>query len=231
MLVATFGPSSAWEGRQIYWDDNRYVLYGHGPIPAAGVVDYDRQGHLLWASPELQTWAYSVAQWEAAGRPASPSGAAAGPSQVGAQPIGEAANKRGLPAWAIVLIIAGISVLVLGILLAVLVPAFVIRTGETVVNDVGVTAGVSSIQSAIESWAADHDGTYPDPESVNGSDLSRYVTEWPTNPYTDLPMAQGAGLGNFLYEVDAGRRAYRLVGYGRDGKIIVELRGGAGATY
>jgi hypothetical protein len=66
MLVATFGPSSAWEGRQIYWDDDRYVLYGHGPIPAAGVVDYDRQGHLQWASPDLRTWTYSVAQCEAA---------------------------------------------------------------------------------------------------------------------------------------------------------------------
>jgi hypothetical protein len=120
---------------------------------------------------------------------------------------------------------------VLGLLLAVLIPAFVIRTGETIAKDVSVAAGAHSIQSGVEAWATDHDGTYPEADLVNGTGLNRYVPEWPTNPYTDLPMAQAGGLGNFIYEVDAGRHAYRLTGFGRDGKVVVDLRGGGGPSY
>jgi len=220
MRVATFGPGSAWEGREIYWDDDRYVLYGHGPVPASGVVDYDRQGHLQWASPEIRNWTYSVAQWEAAGKPAIPSRAAA-----------ETPAGRRFPAWAIILIVAGVSLLVLGLLLAILIPAFVIRTGETIANDVTVGAGVRNIQMGIETYAVDHGGTYPDETLVNSVDLSPYIPDWPVNPYTGLPMARGQSLGNFVYDVDSSGRMYRLVGYGRDGKIVVELTGGESTTY
>ena len=51
MLVATFGPSTAWQGREIIWDVDHFILVGHGAIPAAGVLDYDRRGQLVWADP------------------------------------------------------------------------------------------------------------------------------------------------------------------------------------
>ena len=49
MLVATFGPTTAWQGREIIWDADHFILVGHGTIPAAGLLDYDRRGQLIWA--------------------------------------------------------------------------------------------------------------------------------------------------------------------------------------
>lgn len=46
MLGATFGPSTGWAGKTITFEDERFILEGHGPISAAGVMKYDRQGHL-----------------------------------------------------------------------------------------------------------------------------------------------------------------------------------------
>ena len=71
MLVATFGPNTAWQGREIIWDVDRFILVGHGAIPAAGVLDYDRLGQLVWAQPELRSWVAQVNHWETGGQPAA----------------------------------------------------------------------------------------------------------------------------------------------------------------
>ena len=34
------------------------------------------------------------------------------------------------------------------------------------------------------------------------------------NPYTDLPMSDGGGVGNFRYDLSADGGAYKLIGYG-----------------
>ncbi len=223
MLVAAFVPGSGWDGRQIYWDDGRYVLYGHGAIRAADVLEYDRLGHLQWASPDLRGWVVSVAQWEAG--VSAPGNAPAGSPAPGAAP------RKGFPAWAVILIVCGIAVVVLGILLAILIPAFVLRAGESISDQVALRAGVRTIQMGLESYSVDHNGTYPDPALVNDSHLGSYIGSWPQNPYTDLPMARGSGVGNFRYEVGADGRSYRLVGYGDDGTVVIDLRGGGGITY
>ncbi len=226
MLVATFGPASGWDGRQIYWDDGRFVLYEHGAIPAAGLLEYDRLAYLAGASAEIRSWAYSAAQWEATGETGQAVQAAAGPT---AGPAG----RKGFPAWAVILLVAGVGVLVLGILLAILIPAFVLRTGENIADETAVRSGVRNIQMGIEAWAVDHGGSYPDAAQVNSSDLSPYISPWPQNPYIDLPMAQGPGAGNFTYEVGSGGSSFRLVGYGANGKVVIDLNGdlnGGGST-
>lgn len=68
MLIATFGPSTGWHGKTITYDAGRFTLEGHGEIPAAGVLDYDRQGHLVWGYEGLKEWVR-----ELAGEPPSPS--------------------------------------------------------------------------------------------------------------------------------------------------------------
>jgi hypothetical protein len=60
MLVATFGPTTGWAGRTITFYDGRFTLEGHGPITAGDVLEYDRQGHLLWAYDGLREWATSL---------------------------------------------------------------------------------------------------------------------------------------------------------------------------
>ena len=219
MLVAAFGPTTGWAGRQITWDGTGFVLAGHGPITAAGLVEYDRLGQLQWTSVAIRDWAFSVARWEASSAPpmARPAGAMAG---AGA----EARARRGFPAWAIILIIAGVLVPVLGILSAILIPAIFFSAGETIADKSAVRSGVRSIQTAIETWALDNGGAYPDTVLVNSSGLSRSISPWPVNPYTGLPMAPGTGPGDYRYEVGADGGWYRLVAYAKDGGILIDLR-------
>ncbi len=65
---------------------------------------------------------------------------------------------------------------------------------------------------------------------LNGVGLGGYLSMWPTNPYTGLPMADGAGAGNFRYAPGAASGAYRLTGYGRDGTVVIDLSGGQDTT-
>lgn len=74
LVVATFGPTTAWCGKAILFSDGLFVLQDHGPIVAADVLTYDRQGHLVWAYDGLREW---VGEYAAAGAP-SPSRPAAG---------------------------------------------------------------------------------------------------------------------------------------------------------
>ena len=50
MLIATFGPTTAWAGKTITREGDAFVLEGHGLISADDVMEYDRQGHLLWVN-------------------------------------------------------------------------------------------------------------------------------------------------------------------------------------
>ncbi|NLE22993.1 MAG: hypothetical protein GX624_09470 [Actinobacteria bacterium] len=61
MLIATFGPTTAWVGKTISYDDGRYTLEDFGEIGASAVVDYDRHGHLVWAYDGLREWVYQTA--------------------------------------------------------------------------------------------------------------------------------------------------------------------------
>jgi competence protein ComGC len=223
MLVATFGPSTAWQGREIIWDVDRFILVGHGTIPAAGVLDYDRRGQLVWERPELRTWVAQVHSWETGGRPAP--GSAAGFSAASGGATSGAARTRRFPVWAIVVLAVVGVLLLVSIPVAILVPAFV-RTTEKLTKDLAVESGVRSIQTGIESYAIEHGGAYPAPGEVNSTGLVRYMPAWPVNPYTDLPMSDGGGVGDFRYDVSADGGAYRLIGYGRDGTVVIELSGG-----
>ena len=227
MLVATFGPSTAWQGREIIWDVDHFILVGHGAIPAAGLLDYDRRGQLVWAQPEYRAWAAQVDHWETGGKPASGSGGGAS-GAAGAAAAG--APARRFPTWGIVVLAVVGVLLVFSVIIAVLVPQFVMRTGETLTKDFIVESNVRSIQTGIETYAAEHNGAFPASGQVNSVDLSRYISSWPVNPYTDLPMSDGGGTGNFRYDVSADGGAYRLVGYGRDGAVVIELSGGTGTS-
>lgn len=222
MLVATFGPTTAWQGREIIWDVDRFILVGHGAIPAAGVLDYDRLGQLVWAQPELRAWVAEVHRWETGGQPAT----------AGAAPAGGAgaSGRRGLPAWAIVLIVVAVAFVVLSAILGAVLPAFIVRTTESFGNDAVVRSGVQTIHAGIESYAADHDGQFPPAGEVNAVGMRAYIPAWPVNPYNDLPMADGGGAGNYRYDVSADGGVYKLTGYGSDGQVVIDLSGGSGQS-
>jgi hypothetical protein len=49
MLVATFGPTTAWAGEKITREGDAFILEGHGALSARDVMEYDLQGQLVWA--------------------------------------------------------------------------------------------------------------------------------------------------------------------------------------
>jgi len=61
MAVARFGPNSGWSGKAITFENEQFLLQGHGPLLADHVVDYDRQGHLIWPYDGMRAWVYGKA--------------------------------------------------------------------------------------------------------------------------------------------------------------------------
>jgi len=60
LIVATFGPTTGWAGKTIAYENQHFVLEGLGPITAEGVLEYDRQGHLVWAYAGLREWVQGI---------------------------------------------------------------------------------------------------------------------------------------------------------------------------
>jgi hypothetical protein len=60
MLVATFGPSAEWAGKTISHENGRFTLEDFGPITPQAVLEYDRQGQLLWASDGTRAWVHGL---------------------------------------------------------------------------------------------------------------------------------------------------------------------------
>jgi len=56
MIIATFGPTTAWTGKTITGEGDVFTLEGHGPISAQDVMEYDRQGQLVWANDGTRAW-------------------------------------------------------------------------------------------------------------------------------------------------------------------------------
>jgi len=61
MLIATFGPSTGWAGKTITYEDEQFVLEGHGPVAPGAIVEYDDKGHLEWSSEGLRQWVHEQA--------------------------------------------------------------------------------------------------------------------------------------------------------------------------
>lgn len=246
MLVATFGPTTSWVGKTITWVGNQFMLEGYGPVPAAALVDYDQHGHLRWVSNEMRSWAWAYAHWESGGVPPAqavqPQAAAqpwAAAQQATVQPWaaaqqatagGPAGGKKPFPVWAIVLIVAMVMLLVGGLFAAIFIPAVVMNDQHAKADESAVKEGVHNIMVGVQSWAVDHQDRYPSAAEVNQSGLSRYIDWWPTNPYTGSPMIQGSGPGDFSYEASPDGSSCRLAGYGKGGKVIIDVSLGGGIT-
>jgi hypothetical protein len=72
MIIATFGPTTAWLGRSIAREGHVFVLEGHGPVSAEDVMEYDRQGHLAWATDGTRAWVETMAAASRASQAAPP---------------------------------------------------------------------------------------------------------------------------------------------------------------
>jgi hypothetical protein len=232
MLVATFGPTTAWQGREIIWDLDHFILVGHGRIPAAGLLDYDARGQLVWADPAYRSWAAAVDRWENGGRSSVVGGglAPAAIARPGAPPAAQAPRRGGVPTWVIVVVVVAGVALVAAIALAIVIPMALHRVVDDFGQDMQVQAGIHTLRTGIEAYAAEHDGRYPGAGELDPVGMARYVTVWPRNPYTATPMTDGGGRGNFRYDVSPDGGAYKLIGYGRGGETVIVLTGGTDDT-
>jgi len=61
MLIATFGPTTGWAGKTIIREGDVFLLDDHGPVSAHDVMEYDKQGHLVWADVGTRAWVGSLA--------------------------------------------------------------------------------------------------------------------------------------------------------------------------
>jgi hypothetical protein len=119
MLIATFGPSTAWVGMQITHEGDAFVLEGHGPISPADIMEYDRQGHLLWVNDGARAWVGSKAGGSAVSvAPATPATARTSESRDATTNVGGQHGthtrtylKRSLLLAIVVLIIANVVLL------------------------------------------------------------------------------------------------------------------------
>lgn len=95
MLIATFGPTTGWSGKSITFDNEQFTLEGHGPISAADVLTYDRQGHLVWANDGTRAWVESRARTPQVSRAVTPVGTPAAAMAAKPMPAGLEGVSRG----------------------------------------------------------------------------------------------------------------------------------------
>lgn len=77
-----------------------------------------------------------------------------------------------------------------------------------------VKEGIKILQVGLDSWAADHDRTYP-PERLVRSDggPAEYLSRWPANAYTGEPMQSSPRPGDFTYTVSPDGKDFTLTGH------------------
>jgi hypothetical protein len=207
MLIATFGPTTAWQGRTIAYEAGRFVLQDHGDIPAEALLDYDRQGQIAWAYPGLREWVQGLVL-PAAGTSSS-------------RLDGALVRGRGkpFPAWGVAALVLGAVVMGGAFLASILVPMFLVQ--HSMATDSAVREGVHSIQVGLQSYAVDNGDAFPDPGLVSAAGMGRYVDTWPDNPYTGAPMQLGTSPGDFTYTLSADGMSFELVGYGKYGTPVI----------
>jgi hypothetical protein len=122
MLVARFNETTEWAGKTIAFDNGGFVLDGHGAISAVHVMEYDRQGLLVWASDGTRAWVGSKAKAAPVTHVAAPATDAtpANTSAVAAAATGEGSQgspgdrsylKRALMLAIAVLVVANVVIL------------------------------------------------------------------------------------------------------------------------
>jgi len=202
VLVATFNETTGWHGKTITFEDDHFILEGHGRVSPKNITKYDDKGQLVWASDGVRAWVRSRTYDELSER----------------ETTGPVRRIGGLPVWAAVLIVLGVVAIILGVVSANNRANWNKRLAE---DDVSI--GVATLNLGVALYA-DVNNTYPSPGNLSGAlSGTGYMSSWPTNPYTRSPMTEGTGPGDYSYTVSADGQSYKLVGYGKNGQAVVTV--------
>jgi type IV pilus assembly protein PilA len=107
-----------------------------------------------------------------------------------------------------------IVIIIIGILAAIAIPMFLGQRDKA--KESAVKEGVHSIQVGVQSYAVDHNDTYP--ATADSATLGSMVDNWPDNPWSNVPMSDVGGRGNYTYSV--GTDTFTLTGIGKSGPVI-----------
>jgi type IV pilus assembly protein PilA len=131
------------------------------------------------------------------------------------------ARPHGLALAGLIISSIGVGLLVIGLVAAVAIPMFLVQRDKA--HEAALKEGIHSVHVGVQSWAADHGGVYPAASKLTQRGLSRYVDDWPINPYTGLPMQAGTSPGDFSYVVSPNGTTYQLSGYGQNGQVVITV--------
>lgn len=137
-----------------------------------------------------------------------------------------------------------VVVAIIGIIAAIAIPNFVGSKDKA--KEAEVKAGLHAIQTALESYAVDHNGNYPRTSDVIGGEKSEadilikeeYLIEYPANPFSEpeRPMRNNGinsfSQGDFGYQRTPNKPYdYILQGYGgkptrgkKKNGVIIQLK-------
>lgn len=62
MLIATFNDTTGWRDKTITFEDEHFILEGHGPVSPNNIMKYDEKGQLEWAGEGMRAWVGSRSQ-------------------------------------------------------------------------------------------------------------------------------------------------------------------------
>ena len=110
-----------------------------------------------------------------------------------------------------------IVIIIIGILAAIAIPMFLNQREKA--KDAGVKEGVHAIQIGVQSVAVDANDAYPLTAAMVAA-VTPELDPWPSNPFTNVAMANDGALGNFTY-VAADSTDYTLLGVTSAGPFVV----------
>ncbi len=117
-----------------------------------------------------------------------------------------------------------IVIIIIGILAAIAIPMFLGQRDKA--KESAVKEGVHSIQIGVQSYAVDHNDTYPATAAVSTASMASYVDNWPKNPWSTAAMdANAATQGNCMYTGTGApsNTSFTLVGYGKSNAVVISV--------
>jgi type IV pilus assembly protein PilA len=96
-----------------------------------------------------------------------------------------------------------IVIIIIGILAAIAIPLYLNQRQKA--KDSAVKEGIHTIVNGIQTYATDHDDTYPATGQVGiaapaADPIGNFIEAWPQNPFLDATdMAEGTTPGTYVY--------------------------------